>query len=403
MRTRRTRVLALTMMVATAMIAVAPAPAQADHRKRQAELERLIRSRRAAIKQAEAKERDIVARIEESDVRRDALERRLDAISSRLRASQDELDLATARLDVATQELALASKELEQTLGKLEEKRAILDARAASLYMMEPGPIVTAFRTAQSFRDVLDAGMFAESIVRRDADVAAQVAQAARDAEAQRARIERSRDALAQNRATIAREHAKIVQARAEQAAATRAVRSEIAVKERLLGDVRSEIARHEAAIASYKRESASIAAFLRNQQAGQTAIKGRGGWLKWPISGRQSSGYGNRTHPISGKQSFHAGIDIAAPTGTTIGAARAGEVVYAGWRGAYGLIVVIDHGESVATLYAHASRTFVRVGEVVSTGQSIAAVGSTGYSTGPHLHFEVRVNGEPTNPHAWL
>lgn len=397
------RVLALTAVATMTLIAVAPAPAQADHRKRQAELERLIRSRRTAIKAAEARERDIVARIEESDVRRDALQRKLDLINGRLRGSQDELDLATARLDVATQELGLATSELEQTLGNLEDKRAILDARAASLYMMEAGPIVTAFRTAQSFRDVVDAGMFAESIVRRDADVAAQVAEAARDAEAQRARIERSRDALAENRATIAREYAAIVQARAEQAAATRAVRSEIAVKERLLGDVRSEIARHEAALASYKRESSSIAAFLRRQQSGQSTTQAGNGWLKWPISGRQSSGYGERTHPISGRKSFHAGIDIAAPSGTTILAARSGEVVQSGYRGAYGLVVLIDHGDAVATLYAHTSRTFVRVGEVVSTGQAIAAVGSTGYSTGPHLHFEVRVNGEPQNPHRWL
>lgn len=403
MRIKRTRVLALTVVVSTALIAVAPVPAEASHRKRQAELQRLIRERRAAIARAEARERDIVTKIEASDVRRDALQRRLDEINGRLRGAQDSLDLATARLDRATAELSLATTELEHTLGELQDKREILDARAASLYMLTPGPVVGAFRAAQSFRDVLDAEMFAESIVRRDADVASEVAIAARDAEAQRIRIERSRDALAEERAVVARELATIAQTRSEQAAATAAVNSEIRTKERLLGDVRKEIEAHERAIRSYKRESASIAAFLRGQQSGQNAIQGRGGWLKWPISGRISSGYGYRTHPISGRRAFHAGIDIAAPHGRTITAARAGEVVYAGYRGAYGLIVLIDHGNSVATLYAHTSRTFVRAGEVVGTGEPIAAVGTTGYSTGPHLHFEVRAGGEPTDPMRWL
>lgn len=403
MRSHRLRVLALTVVATTALVGVAPAPASANHAKRQAELEQLIRSRRAAIRAAEARERDIVAKIEDSDVRKDALQRKLDEINGRLRASQDELDLATARLDTATAELGLATAELEQSIGSLEEKRAVLDARAASLYMLTPGPIVSAFRAAESFRDVMDAEIFAESIVRRDADVAAEVAEAVKEAEATKARIQRSRDALAEGRAVIAREHAAIAQARLEQASATAAVNREISLKKRLLGDVRGEIHSHERAIDSYKRESASIAAFLRNQQSGQNTIQGRGGWLKWPISGRLSSNYGYRTHPISGKKSFHAGIDIAAPSGTTIKAARAGKVISAGYRGAYGLTVLIDHGDSVATLYAHTSRTFVREGEVVGTGEAIAAVGSTGYSTGPHLHFEVRVNGNPADPKRWL
>lgn len=403
MRSLRLRVSALTVVALAALTVMAPVAAHADHAKRQASLQEKIRDRRAAIKRAEVREKSILAKIEASDIRRDSLQRQLDEISGRLRGSQDELDLATARLDLATAELALATDELEQTLGHLEEKRLILDQRAASLYMMEPAAVVEAFRAASSLRDVLDAEIFAASVVRRDADVAAEVAEAARVAEGQRTRIENSRNTLSEGRAVIAREHAAIAQARREQAAATSAVNSEISVKKRLLGDVRNEIDAHERAIESYKRESASIAAFLRGQQAGQTAIQGRGGWLKWPITGRISSNYGYRTHPISGRRSFHAGIDVAAPSGTTIKAARAGRVISSGYRGAYGLTVLIDHGGSVATLYAHTSRTFVREGDVVSTGQAIAAVGTTGYSTGPHLHLEVRVNGSPSNPMRWL
>ncbi|HOB34896.1 MAG: M23 family metallopeptidase [Firmicutes bacterium] len=114
---------------------------------------------------------------------------------------------------------------------------------------------------------------------------------------------------------------------------------------------------------------------------------------LIWPLRGRITSGFGMRG------RSFHGGIDIAGPTGRPIYAAAAGVVTDCGWRGSYGYMVEIRHNEQTATLYAHASEILVKKGERVQQGQLIARVGSTGNSTGPHLHFEVRVNGRPVNP----
>lgn len=118
---------------------------------------------------------------------------------------------------------------------------------------------------------------------------------------------------------------------------------------------------------------------------------------LSMPVQGRVTSHFGPRWGRM------HNGMDIAAPTGTPFFAAAAGTVTYSGWAGTYGQLVIIDHGNGLETRYAHASRLYVRVGDQVQRGQRIGLVGSTGESTGPHLHFEVRVDGEPQDPARWL
>lgn len=125
------------------------------------------------------------------------------------------------------------------------------------------------------------------------------------------------------------------------------------------------------------------------------------GGVMKWPTPGytRVSSPYGMRIHPIYKVKKMHTGIDIDAPSGAKIIAANSGKVILAGWNGGYGNCVIIDHGGGLATLYAHQSKILVSVGDKVQKGDTIGKVGSTGLSTGPHLHFEVRKNGSTTNP----
>jgi murein DD-endopeptidase MepM/ murein hydrolase activator NlpD len=120
-------------------------------------------------------------------------------------------------------------------------------------------------------------------------------------------------------------------------------------------------------------------------------------------INGWFSSNFGYRIDPFTGLQSFHEGIDFPANTGTDVVAAASGKVVAAGWHPQYGKIVEIDHGNGLVSVYAHASQVFVNEGDLVMRGQRIALVGSTGRSTGPHLHFEVRLNGVPQNPARFL
>ncbi|MBG1270856.1 murein hydrolase activator EnvC family protein [Nostoc sp. WHI] len=135
-----------------------------------------------------------------------------------------------------------------------------------------------------------------------------------------------------------------------------------------------------------------------------RTSVIIRGtGVMAYPSDAPTSSPFGWRMHPVLGYQRFHAGMDFAASYGSTIRAADSGTVIFAGWYGGYGRAVIIDHGNGITTLYGHSSELYVADGQAVERGQAIAAVGSTGLSTGPHLHFEVRRDGTPVNPGDYL
>jgi murein DD-endopeptidase MepM/ murein hydrolase activator NlpD len=124
---------------------------------------------------------------------------------------------------------------------------------------------------------------------------------------------------------------------------------------------------------------------------------------FRWPIQGSLTSSYGWRTHPITGQESFHEGLDIAAGNGTPIGAAAGGKVKFAGWYAGYGRLVIIDHGDGLETRYGHMSSISVSAGEVVSAGDTIGHVGQSGDATGPHVHFEIRKNGRTLDPRDYL
>jgi murein DD-endopeptidase MepM/ murein hydrolase activator NlpD len=124
---------------------------------------------------------------------------------------------------------------------------------------------------------------------------------------------------------------------------------------------------------------------------------------LAWPLQGAITSGFGWRTHPIFGTKEFHTGIDIAGRSGSPIVAAYWGTVRFVGWKGGYGQVVIVDHGHGFQTSYAHLSATSVKPGQVVEQGQEVGRTGSTGWSTGPHLFFEVYEDGIPRNPFSFL
>jgi murein DD-endopeptidase MepM/ murein hydrolase activator NlpD len=183
--------------------------------------------------------------------------------------------------------------------------------------------------------------------------------------------------------------------------------RQEIVTQERtkrtMLRRIQTERAAYERMVRELEVNSRDLGVMIRGAQAPplrpHVAEARTPFGFMWPARGAITSGFGLRRHPVFGIMHIHTGVDIAAVWGSPVLAAADGRVIYAGWFGGYGKIVVIDHGQGVSTLYGHLSQSLVPSGDEVHRGQVIARVGNTGYSTGPHIHFEVRINGTPVDP----
>lgn len=178
--------------------------------------------------------------------------------------------------------------------------------------------------------------------------------------------------------------------------------------KEAILGDLRKKQTDLQKVLNQLEADAAAIEAqieaYLRAQrESGRSVGPAPKGRFQRPCNGRVTSNFGMRFHPILKKSRLHAGVDFGAPSGSPIWAAQSGEVIAAQRMRGYGNVVIIDHGGGITTTYAHCSRFFVGKGQRVERGQRIASVGATGLATGPHLHFEVRVNGKAVNPMAYL
>ncbi len=178
--------------------------------------------------------------------------------------------------------------------------------------------------------------------------------------------------------------------------------------QDQLIERLNSDRSALEAAQVQLEKDSQAIGVLIQQKvaeeaQNNQSTVVHGTGVLAYPSDAPTSSPFGWRMHPILGYRRFHAGLDFAASYGSTIHAADSGTVIYAGWYGGYGKAVIINHGKSITTLYGHTSELYVSEGQTVQRGQAIAAVGSTGLSTGPHLHFEVRQDGTPVDPMNYL
>lgn len=382
------------------------------------ELERL----RGDLNELEAEELELAAALQVSRRRTAELDARLAELDLEIAAATAALATAEAELVAAEAHHAAVVADLVRTRAELAEARETLREQAVTAFVQggqEPGAMVFVLE-AGDVAEVQAAKALSRAVVdHQDAVVERTVA-----LERRTARLEdeagQAAGAAAARRSEVAADKAGLEAARAEQAAARAEAVAEAATEASLLASAQAERAAFEQRVGALEAESEAIEAELRRRaeeerQARLRAEAARGassvralsrgsGALAWPLANPVlTSSFGYRTHPIYGGRRLHAGVDLRASIGTPVTAARSGVVVSAGWRGAYGMAVIIDHGDGFATLSAHLSGVSVSAGQRVATGDVVGATGNTGGSTGPHLHFEVRIDGVPVDPRAHL
>ncbi len=316
-------------------------------------------------------------------------------VLSQLSGAQERLERAIAHLGQTTTALAStqravqsATRSLESLTARLTVHERLMGARVRAFYERGPVGYLDVLLDAADFRDFLTRSYLVTRVVEQDLALYHAVA-------AERQQREDVQASLVAHREQLSEEQ--------EQWAARREETARLAdERRRLLDRVRTERQAQEAAIRELEAESARITEIIRQSARGGRRgpiLTLQRGVLLWPVSGPITSGYGWRIHPIFGTREFHTGIDIAAPYGTPIVAAHEGTIIFNGWMRGYGMLVILDHGGGLTTTYSHLSAALVRVGDHAARGAVIARIGSTGWSTGPHLFFEVREDGRPVNP----
>lgn len=334
----------------------------------------------------EASRRLVQARQEVREVRTDIRD-----VDRRLTDLQRDLASTRNRLAESRREAARLSDALLNANEQLRNLDSQIRTRLRLMYMRGEAQVVSAFLGVESVGDIASRKYIYERVAEHDRRSFAEYKELCEQIERDKARADRLVAEIAALEARQRIQQQSLNQVRGE--------------KQSYLSRLGSQAAEYERALAMLDRESraiqARIAAYYDAQGEGER--RSFGGRFVRPVTGRITSGFGMRHHPILRRNRMHNGVDFGAPTGTPIVAAAAGKVIFAGYGSGYGNYVILDHGDRVSTLYAHCSRLLVSVGQEVRQGQRIALVGSTGMSTGPHLHFEVRINGNPVNPMQYL
>ncbi len=344
-----------------------------------------------SIADLQYKQKQVENQIKELRNQADELKNEKRSIESEIKILDNELralTLETEQYEMQKQEISMKIAESEQKIleltDEIDKNNKTLEDRLRVMYKNGTAGYMEVILNSENLIDALTRIDMIQLIVESDVELLKSIGE-------QKVQVEQIKEDQEIKRMELT---AVINNLNTKQNEVVIASRSKENYMTSLQGNI-EEIQRQEAAMEEQSKQ------IERDILAAQRAVEYAGGELAWPVPGhtRITSEFGGRVHPITGVWSTHGGTDIAAPYGTPIVSANDGVVIYAGYHYSYGNYIIVDHGGGIATLYGHCSKLLASKGQAVSRGESIALIGSTGESTGNHLHYEVRVNGVRKNP----
>ena len=313
-------------------------------------------------------------------------------LDEKIESSQTELDELNTKINELQASIDEISTKLEQEETTYNNQKNLLDKRLVAMYEEGETSYLDVILSSSSLAEFLSNYAYLSEIAKYENELLLDIQSRKKEIELEKEKLDNNQEQLA----TI----------KANQTKTARILENTKTVRENFIAKLSDEEKNIQSQIDEYNRQFAEVNAEILTLAMEGLDTQYIGGVFAWPTPGytRITSKYGMRTHPITGVYKLHTGVDIGAPMGASFVAANDGIVVKAGYNGAYGNMVIIDHGGGIQTLYAHGSEIMVNVGDIVKKGETVVLkVGSTGYSTGAHAHFEVRINGKVTDPMPYI
>ena len=314
--------------------------------------------------------------------------KQIQKLDESISSTQNSLDELNSKITQKENEISKIEKKLEKITQKYNSQKELLDERLVAMYETENTNYLDVVLGSKSVSDFISSYYLISELTSYDMDLLELV-------EDQRKQIEEQNLKLSTQKSTLEQE--KTTQQKTQIALSNTKI-----LRQNYIEKLSQEEQELQAKIDEYNNQINTVETEIKKLASIVTFGEDyKGGPMQWPINGHYTitSNYGMRTHPITGVYKLHTGVDISATIGDDFTAMADGIVVKAEYNSAYGNMVIIDHGGGVQTLYAHGSQIIAQLGQEVKAGDVVLKVGSTGYSTGPHAHFEVRVNGTPVNP----
>ena len=387
-----------------AMFVLPPAPASAA--KTAAQIENELKQQEQAYKKIQNQMSKVNKNIEDKQRQEKNVTQQIGLLSQKISLTQQKANVVSSKIDKLQSNIFTLANNIEKANKDISSAQAVLKKRLIDIYKYGGVAEFNLLLSSRGAEDALANTYLLSKIAEQDKKLINDLTEKKRRLTMTQAELRKEQNKLKGEKDDLHKQNRELKNASDERNALLAKVRKDKALFIAQQQELMKASNEMQAAIKKLLAEKQRIRDEERKKKGTPslpTTVYYKGGRLMWPVQGTINSSFGTRTHPVFKTKVTHTGIDIGAPKGTPVGAAEAGEVLYTGWMRGYGQVVIIDHGSNLTTVYAHLSKIETQENARVKRGGVIGRVGSTGITTGNHLHFEVRVNGNAINPMNYL